>query len=169
MLNWLQNIIAFSVLSLVTPLTYAVASASKRIFVIAVSLFILGNPVTWLNIFGMLLASLGVLCYNRVSIKFFKILFFDILYNDPDIRIFCRRSKCLVHKRFCRSPTRVGTNTHHCRQRTTCTAMVNRTGAWMATKQTICCWTTIVRAKVNYYLCNLWEIYFLVFKICCYI
>lgn len=66
-LNWLQNIIAFSVLSLVTPLTYAVASASKRIFVIAVSLFILGNPVTWLNIFGMLLASLGVLCYNRVS------------------------------------------------------------------------------------------------------
>lgn len=66
-LNWLQNIITFSILSLVTPLTYAVASASKRIFIVGASLLVLGNPVTWTNMFGMTLAVFGVLCYNQAK------------------------------------------------------------------------------------------------------
>lgn len=72
-LNWLQNILAFSIISLVTPVTYAVASTSKRIFIIGVSLLVLGNQVTWANVFGMSLAVSGVFLYNRVLLSLFVI------------------------------------------------------------------------------------------------
>jgi solute carrier family 35 protein E1 len=54
-------------MSMVTSLTYAVASSSKRIFVVAASLFVIGNPVTINNICGMALALFGVIAYNKVN------------------------------------------------------------------------------------------------------
>ncbi|XP_014359926.2 solute carrier family 35 member E1 homolog [Papilio machaon] len=67
-LAWLQAVVAFSVLSRVSPLAYAVASAAKRAAVVAASLLLLRNPAPPLNLAGMALAALGVLVYNRAKL-----------------------------------------------------------------------------------------------------
>ena len=66
-MSFVQSIVSFSLLSLVSPVGYSVANASKRIIVISTSLVFLKNPVTPYNIMGMVIAVSGVALYNKVS------------------------------------------------------------------------------------------------------
>jgi len=72
LMSLVQNLVAFSVMANMTTVSFSVASATKRVAVIVVSILMLKNPVTLFNVSGMMLACLGVLCYNRTKVQLRK-------------------------------------------------------------------------------------------------
>ncbi|KAI9863833.1 MAG: suppressor of loss of ypt1 [Trichoglossum hirsutum] len=62
-----QNIMAFVLLSIVSPVTYSVASLIKRIFVIVVAIVWFGSHTTNVQAVGIALTFLGLYLYDRTS------------------------------------------------------------------------------------------------------
>ena len=62
-----QNLVAFVLLGLVSPVTYSVASLIKRVFVIIFAIIWFRNPMTQLQGFGILLTALGLYLYDRTN------------------------------------------------------------------------------------------------------
>lgn len=64
-----QCICAFFVVSLTSPVTYSIASLFKRVFVIVLALLWFGNPVTPLNLLGIMTTFLGLYLYQQSRIS----------------------------------------------------------------------------------------------------
>ncbi|KAL7954668.1 triose-phosphate transporter family domain-containing protein [Trichoderma compactum] len=62
-----QNIIAFILLSMVSPVTYSVASLIKRVFVIVMAIIWFRSPTTSAQAVGIALTFLGLYLYDRTS------------------------------------------------------------------------------------------------------
>jgi solute carrier family 35 protein E1 len=62
-----QNILAFVLLSMVSPVTYSVASLIKRVFVIILAIFWFGSHLTRVQWVGVLLTFIGLYLYDRTS------------------------------------------------------------------------------------------------------
>lgn len=60
-----QNLVAFVLLSMVSPVTYSVASLIKRVFVIVFAIIWFGKPVTKVQAVGFALTFLGLYLYDR--------------------------------------------------------------------------------------------------------
>ena len=65
--HFAQNMLAFVLLSIVSPVTYSVASLIKRVFVIVTAIVWFGNSTTPLQGVGIALTFLGLYLYDRTS------------------------------------------------------------------------------------------------------
>ncbi|KAJ4307051.1 hypothetical protein N0V88_000426 [Collariella sp. IMI 366227] len=64
-----QNILAFVLLSMVSPVTYSVASLIKRVFVIIIAIIWFRSPTTSTQAVGIALTFLGLYLYDRSNEK----------------------------------------------------------------------------------------------------
>jgi solute carrier family 35 protein E1 len=62
--QFFQTFLAFSVLMLVSPITYSIASLFKRVFVICVAIVWFGQSVSGLQWLGIVLTFVGLYLYN---------------------------------------------------------------------------------------------------------
>ncbi|RYO80481.1 hypothetical protein DL766_007366 [Monosporascus sp. MC13-8B] len=62
-----QNILAFVLLSMVSPVTYSVASLIKRVWVIIVAIIWFWQPTTPIQAAGIALTALGLYLYDRAN------------------------------------------------------------------------------------------------------
>jgi solute carrier family 35 protein E1 len=62
-----QNIIAFILLSMVSPVTYSVASLIKRVFVVVIAIIWFQNPTTKVQGLGIALTFFGLYLYDRTK------------------------------------------------------------------------------------------------------
>ncbi|KAF5001453.1 hypothetical protein FGRMN_1049 [Fusarium graminum] len=65
--HFAQNILAFILLSMVSPVTYSVASLIKRVFVIVLALVWFRSPTTPIQGVGIALTFLGLYLYDRTK------------------------------------------------------------------------------------------------------
>ncbi|CAK7229151.1 hypothetical protein SBRCBS47491_007150 [Sporothrix bragantina] len=65
--HFAQNMLAFVLLSRVSPVTYSVASLIKRVFVISVAIVWFRSPTTWVQAIGIGLTFTGLYFYDRTN------------------------------------------------------------------------------------------------------
>lgn len=65
--HFAQNLLAFVLLSMISPVSYSVASLVKRVFVIVAAIVWFGNRTTPIQAFGIALTFLGLYLYDRNS------------------------------------------------------------------------------------------------------
>ncbi|RMZ80311.1 hypothetical protein DV738_g2888, partial [Chaetothyriales sp. CBS 135597] len=67
--HFFQNILAFVLLSMMSPVSYSVASLIKRVWVIAVAVIWFRSSTTGLQLAGIVLTLIGLYLYDRTSME----------------------------------------------------------------------------------------------------